>query len=92
MSRIQDLLAIIRNQPDHKVVMALDELLPRWIQVGEQLPEEGVEVLAYSPSVGRQVAHTVAVDGGVAWYWGTSGVLGIDATHWMPMLEPPLRS
>lgn len=61
----------------------------RWIPVTDRMPETGVEVLAYSESVGLQVAHTVAARGVLAWYWGTSGVLGIDATHWLPLPEPP---
>ncbi|MEY3205062.1 MAG: hypothetical protein RLZZ21_1393 [Planctomycetota bacterium] len=65
------------------------ELARQWIPVSERLPELGVEVLAHSASVGRQVAHTVPIQGGIAWHWGTSGVLGIDADHWMPMPEPP---
>ena len=50
------------------------------------MPEEGVPVLAFCPMIETQVAH-LTEEG--AWYWGTSGVLGYDATHWMPLPAPP---
>lgn len=84
MSYLDEVCGYEGHEPPHK-----PRNRQRWIPVEEMMPEEGAEVFAYSPSIGRQVAHIVAADGGVAWYWGTSGVLGIDATHWMPLPEPP---
>ena len=57
-----------------------------WILVSEQPPKTGVSVLTFSPMIETQVAH-LTEEG--AWYWGTSGVLGYDATHWMPLPAPP---
>jgi hypothetical protein len=57
-----------------------------WIPVSERLPEQGEHVLGFCSKIGTQVAHLTDES---AWYWGTSGVLGYDATHWMPLPEPP---
>jgi hypothetical protein len=59
-----------------------------WIPVTERLPGDGEEVLAYCQKIGTQVAH---LDGD-AWYWGTSGILGFDATHWQPLPAPPANA
>jgi hypothetical protein len=59
----------------------------RWIPVSERLPEQGEDVLGFCSKIGKQVAHLTDES---AWYWGTSGVLGYDATHWMPLPEPPI--
>lgn len=77
MGRTQDLLAIIRSKPDHLVVRALDELLPRWIPVEDRLPEGECRCL-------------VAVDGEVrsATYY-PPGKFQPEITHWMPLPEPP---
>ena len=66
---------------------------PRWIPVGERLPEEGVVVLAYLPK-------QADVEGGVyaamlsklqtlRGTFSTSFGFGFEATHWMPLPAPP---
>lgn len=84
MSKITDLLAIIRGMPDYAVVKALDELLPRWIPVEERLPPDGVLVLAY----GKRAEYGFRRDGQwIDTLYG--GVLANGPTHWMPLPEPP---
>lgn len=97
MGRIQDLLAVIRKQPDHKVIMALDELLPHWIPVEERLPEEGSRVLFYNAQDHYEYTRMVRV--GRCIDDGPTGIKELRivdfaaptavATHWMPLPEPP---
>ena len=49
-----------------------------WIPVTERLPDVGIEVLIYSEDDG------VCVD-----YYGGDSFGYYDATHWMPLSEPP---
>ena len=66
---------------------------PRWIPVSERLPEEGEVVLAYLPK-------QIDVESGVyaamlsklqtlKGTFSTSFGFGFEATHWMPLPEPP---
>lgn len=93
MGRIQDLLAIIRSKPDHLVVKALDELLPRWIPVRERLPDEGVDVLVASPCPNSNVPNidiaSWGSEGEQETVWRESDCGRIYPTHWMPLPEPP---
>ena len=90
MGHIQDLLAIIRGKPDHLVVRALDELLPRWIPVTERLPDISERVLVFCPLLDPDeiVGSTLAANG--IWQCDDGQILGeTEPTHWMPLPEPP---
>ena len=86
MGRIQDLLAIIRSKPDHQVVMALDELLPRWIPVEERLPDDGVRVMAWDR---REQSWRIAYIDSIWHMVGFDDDTPICVSHWMPLPEPP---
>ena len=66
---------------------------PRWIPVEERLPEEGVVVLAYLPKqadiesgvYAAMLSKLQTLKG----TFSTSFGFGFEATHWMPLPEPP---
>jgi hypothetical protein len=66
---------------------------PRWIPVQERLPEEGVVVLAYLPKqadvesgvYAAMLSKLQTLKG----TFSTSFGFGFEATHWMPLPEPP---
>ena len=66
---------------------------PRWIPVQERLPEEGVVVLAYLPKqadvesgvYASMLSKLQTLKG----TFSTSFGFGFEATHWMPLPEPP---
>lgn len=53
-----------------------------WVSVEERLPEIGIEVLSYCPEHGIMTEFMCRFDGEVVWDVR-------DATHWMPLPEPP---
>jgi hypothetical protein len=85
MGHMKDLLIRIRSGSDESIIEALDELLPRWIPVGERLPGDKEQCLV---ARGEYVA--------VAWWHSRPNEFiheDIDnawtPTHWMPLPEPP---
>ena len=66
---------------------------PRWIPVGERLPEEGVVVLAYLPKQADVESGVYAAMLSklqtLRGTFSTSFGFGFEATHWMPLPEPP---
>ena len=89
LTEAENLLSLIRAGSDASVIAALDELLPRWIPVGERLPEASTEVLvAWSlPGGGQQVDAALIFDNGM-WAATVGHSIG-RVTHWMPLPEPP---
>jgi hypothetical protein len=73
------------------------DMMSEWVPVSEDLPEEGVHVLACwgQASTSMGIAMIRRSDGKAAWFyhydiddddWGIS----MEApTHWMPLPEPP---
>lgn len=64
-----------------------------WVPVSERLPEEGVVVLAYLPKqadvesgvYAAMLSKLQTLKG----TFSTSFGFGFEATHWMPLPEPP---
>ena len=94
MGAMKDLLITIYGGGD-EAVSAAEKLagLSRWIPVGERLPEEGVVVLAYLPKqadiesgvYAAMLSKLQTLKG----TFSTSFGFGFEATHWMPLPEPP---
>jgi hypothetical protein len=86
-----DYMIDAEGQPDdglHEYVRADD--LPRWIAVGERLPEDGLEMVLLTD--GEWV--TFGRQSGDGWYVEESAeALGPRElsrfSHWMPLPEPP---
>lgn len=101
----KDLLAAadrIANQSTHvaalqKEIEKLRGQLPRWIQVEERLPENGVPVLInyIGSNDGKYHPDGTAVwtDHGCFWWEGSledcDTEVAVPITHWMPLPEPP---
>lgn len=56
-----------------------------WISVNDRLPDEGVEILYYFEITGVSVGMFERPN----IFYGRSGFLTGDVTHWMPLPEPP---
>lgn len=52
--------------------------VPQWISVKDGLPEPGVHALVYTPDAGIFIDFHDGFEFGIK-----------DATHWMPLPEPP---
>jgi hypothetical protein len=79
----------IRNGGDDAMDAVL-ELLPRWISVGERLPERGCTVLGFLARSTTEGDH----DYHMAWRHmddrpGLRWNGPCEPTHWMPLPEPP---
>ncbi len=85
----------IRNGGDDALAATL-ELLPQWISVHKQLPEQGVQVLVCWES--QPAANQLSI----AKFWGEKSECGkclfwydgygaMYASHWMPLPEPPAQ-
>jgi len=61
---------------------------PLWISVEERLPETWVEVLAFVPGVGYEVAWFCGAENSWRWAW-TGESVTLVVTHWMPLPEAP---
>ena len=65
-------------------IKELESQIPRWIPVEERLPEEGVEVIVYSKSMG--VVPDISYVKGL-WLWEAGIVKNV--THWHPLPKGP---
>lgn len=66
----------------------LEEQLPRWIPVGERLPEAGVTVLVREYGDTLLAELNFSTKTGTA-YFSAPGRSNFEVTHWMPLPEPP---
>lgn len=70
----------------------VDMVCKSWVPVTEQLPEKGVRVLC----IGKRGAmfigepsHSISVSNGSVYCYVPNARAGREATHWMPLPEPP---
>lgn len=83
----RDALAYIR-QLEQRIVEA-DKTYPRWIGVGERLPENGQKIIAAFRDSGGQVADQARYSNGEFDFASWAYVWADNITHWMPLPEPP---
>ncbi len=91
MSYTKDLDIRIRSGGDDAIAAAC-ELMPRWIPVGERLPEEEQEVLVWNG--GGQClkpwqGHVLCEYRNGEWRESQESDLYPGITHWMPLPAPP---
>lgn len=60
-----------------------------WISVTDRLPTEGQRVIYYFEIVGIHIGKYKKGEDGTNIFWGPSGYLGDDVTHWMPLPPTP---
>jgi len=83
-----DYMIDAEGQPDeglHEYVRVDD--LPRWIPVSERLPEDGKRVLAVTRVGGLAEVGEFTFNSRGEWFSTDYG--SWNATHWMPLPEPP---
>ena len=73
----------------HSEIEELKEQLPRWIPVTERLPEDLQRVIAYFAGVGIDEVGEAVFNKAGGWFSTEHGAW--DASHWMPMPEPPAQ-
>lgn len=62
---------------------------PRWISVGERLPEDGQKVIAAFKNAGGVIVDQARYSNGEFDFASWAYVWHENITHWMPMPEPP---
>jgi hypothetical protein len=65
-----------------------------WIKVEDELPEEGQKVIYFFEYVGIHIGKFMKDKDNIGCpygntFYGKSGFLTDDVTHWMPLPEPP---
>jgi hypothetical protein len=71
----------------HSEIEELEEQLPRWIPTSERLPEDLQRVIAYFAGVGIDEVGEAVFNKAGGWFSTEHGAW--EASHWMPMPEPP---
>ena len=89
MGHANDLLSRIRSGSDESIIEALDELLPRWIPVGERLPELVERVMVCNAKDGWVTIGSRELTGTYHHWDGDDYEELCEPTHWMPLPEPP---
>lgn len=82
-----DALAYIR-QLEQRLVEA-DKTYPRWIGVGERLPENGQKVIAAFRDSGGWIVDQARYGNGEFDFASWAYVWADNITHWTPLPEPP---
>lgn len=93
MGHMKDFDRRIRQGGDDAIA-AVGELMPRWIPVGERLPEERVKVLTYGDDpvegpftlIGQR--EPASIFGPAHWHLPGFSEFG-PVTHWKPLPSPP---
>lgn len=70
-------------------IQQLEAQQPRWISVGEQLPENGQKIIAAFHDSGGWAVDQVRYVEGKFNFIGWVNVCNDNVTHWMPMPLPP---
>lgn len=70
-------------------IQQLEAQQPRWISVGERLPEDGQKIIAAFYDNGGRVVDQARYNNGEFDFASWAYVCGDNVTHWMPMPLPP---
>lgn len=91
LAYIQQLEARMEALTDEALtyIQQLEAQQPRWISVGEQLPENGQKIIAAFHDSGGWVVDQVRYVEGKFNFIGWVNVCNDNVTHWMPMPLPP---
>ena len=94
MGHIKNLDIVLRNGGQeavdavNRMAADIEAMMPRWIPVGERLPEAGETVLLWN-YVDHRLGWLKYVASGAAYFFSTQDECNIEPTHWMPLPEPP---
>lgn len=72
-----------------EAIQQLEAQHPRWISVGERLPEDGQKIIAAFYDNGGRVVDQARYNNGEFDFASWAYVCGDNVTHWMPMPLPP---
>lgn len=70
-------------------IQQLEAQQPRWISVGEQLPEDGQKIIATFCDNGGHVVDQARYSNEEFDFASWAYVCGDNVTHWMPLPQPP---
>lgn len=72
-----------------EAISQLEAQQPRWISVGERLPEDGQKIIATFRDNGGRVVDQARYSNGEFDFASWAYVWGDNVTHWMPLPQPP---
>ena len=84
---VGDLHEVVLAEEHDAEVARLEALVPKWISVGERLPENTKAVIVWCPECADK--YTAYWDFEEWWFFGGFGLLTETVTHWMPLPEDP---
>lgn len=70
-------------------IQQLEAQQPRWISVGEQLPENGQKIIAAFRDGGGLIVDQARYSNGEFDFASWAYVCGDNVTHWMPLPQSP---
>lgn len=70
-------------------IQQLEAQQPRWISVGQRLPEDGQKIIATFRDNGGRVVDQARYNNGEFDFASWAYVWGDNVTHWMPLPQPP---
>jgi hypothetical protein len=72
-----------------EAISQLEAQQPRWISVGERLPENGQKIIAAFRDGGGLIVDQARYSNGEFDFASWAYVWGDNVTHWMPLPQPP---
>lgn len=72
-----------------EAIQQLEAQQPRWISVGERLPEDGQKIIAAFHDSGGWAVDQARYGEGKFNFIGWVNVCNDNVTHWMPLPQPP---